>query len=187
MQGDLEEGVAGLEEFKRVFTAFATIKKTRAEEQEEEEEKERALAKENARKVAEAKAAAADEVEEDQPVGRRALRLKNRLSIAELKQLVDKPEAVDVHDCNSIDPKLLVILKSYRNTVTVPTHWLDRRKYLQNKRGIEKLPFELPHFIAATGIGEIRQTQVDVADGKSQKQNAREKMRPKQGACQCSS
>jgi hypothetical protein len=28
---------------------------------------------------------------------------------------------------------------------------------LQNKRGIEKAPFQLPHFIADTGVMEMRQ------------------------------
>jgi len=47
-------------------------------------------------------------------------------------------------DVTAADPKLLVHLKSYRNTVPVPPHWSQKRKYLQAKRGIEKPPFELP-------------------------------------------
>jgi len=47
-------------------------------------------------------------------------------------------------DVTAADPKLLISLKSYRNTVPVPQHWSQKRKYLQGKRGIEKLPFELP-------------------------------------------
>ena len=42
-------------------------------------------------------------------------------------------------------------LKSYRNTVPVPRHWPQKRKYLQGKRGIEKPPFELPDYIQETG------------------------------------
>jgi hypothetical protein len=48
------------------------------------------------------------------------------------------------HDVTSQDPRLLVHLKAYRNTVPVPRHWCQKRKYLQGKRGIEKPPFELP-------------------------------------------
>ncbi|KAK2648819.1 hypothetical protein Ddye_016308 [Dipteronia dyeriana] len=55
------------------------------------------------------------------------------------------------------DPKLLVFLKAYRNTVPVLRHWCQKRKFLQGKRGIEKQPFQLPDFIAATGIAKIRQ------------------------------
>ncbi len=39
----------------------------------------------------------------------------------------------------------------------VPRHWSQKRKYLQGKRGLEKPPFQLPDFIEATGIGEMRQ------------------------------
>ena len=42
------------------------------------------------------------------------------------------------------DPRLLVHLKAYRNTVPVPRHWCHKRKYLQGKRGVEKPPFQLP-------------------------------------------
>lgn len=49
-----------------------------------------------------------------------------------------------------------LLLQSYRNTVPVPRHWCQKRKYLQGKRGIEKTPFELPEFIAMTGIDKIR-------------------------------
>ena len=47
-------------------------------------------------------------------------------------------------DVTAADPGLLVHLKSLRNTVPVPKHWGQKRKYLQNKRGLEKLPFVLP-------------------------------------------
>src|SRR5690606_41606489 len=58
-------------------------------------------------------------------------------------------------DVTARDPTLLVYLKSYRNTIPVPRHWSQKRKYLQGKRGIEKPPFELPDFIASTGISRI--------------------------------
>ncbi len=61
------------------------------------------------------------------------------------------------HDVTSKDPKLLVHLKSLRNTVPVPRHWCFKRKYLAGKRGFEKPPFELPDFIKRTGIMEMRQ------------------------------
>ena len=49
------------------------------------------------------------------------------------------------------------LLQAYRNSVPVPRHWSQKRKYLQGKRGIEKPPFVLPDFIEATGIGQMRQ------------------------------
>lgn len=72
-------------------------------------------------------------------------------------QLVTRPDVVEMHDVTARDPKLLVSLKATRNSVPVPRHWCFKRKYLQGKRGIEKPPFELPEFIKATGIMEMRQ------------------------------
>lgn len=80
-----------------------------------------------------------------------------RLSVAQLKQLVSRPDVVEMHDVTAQDPRLLVHLKATRNTVPVPRHWCFKRKYLQGKRGIEKPPFELPDYIKATGIMEMRE------------------------------
>lgn len=38
---------------------------------------------------------------------------------------------VQIWDATAADPKLLVYLKSYRNTVPVPRHWCQKRKFLQ--------------------------------------------------------
>jgi splicing factor 3B subunit 2 len=54
-------------------------------------------------------------------------------------------------------------MQAYRNTVPVPRHWSQKRKYLQGKRGLEKPPFKLPDFIEATGIGEMRQAYQEKA------------------------
>ena len=37
-----------------------------------------------------------------------------KLTVSELKQLVDRPEVVEWFDCDARDPRLLVSLKSYR-------------------------------------------------------------------------
>ncbi|KAF9626080.1 hypothetical protein IFM89_030748 [Coptis chinensis] len=86
-----------------------------------------------------------------------------------------------VWDATAADPKLLVYLKSYRNSVPVPRHWSQKRKFLQGKCGIEKQPFQLPDFIAATGIEKIRQAYIEKEDGKKLKQKQRERMQPKMG------
>ena len=54
-----------------------------------------------------------------------------RMSVSQLKQLVKRPDVVEVHDVTAADPVLLVHLKAYRNTVPVPRHWCLKRKYLQ--------------------------------------------------------
>ena len=50
-----------------------------------------------------------------------------------------------------------LLVQATRNTVSVPRHWCFKRKYLQGKRGIEKPPFDLPDYIKATGIMEMRE------------------------------
>lgn len=108
-------------------------------------------------------------------------KLQRRMKIAELKQQCSKPDVVEVWDATAADPKLLVYLKAYRNTVPVPRHWCQKRKFLQGKRGIEKQPFQLPDFIAATGIEKIRQAYIEKEDSKKLKQKQRERMQPKVG------
>lgn len=46
-------------------------------------------------------------------------------------QVCLRPEVVEVWDVTAPDPPLLVFLKAYRNTVPVPRHWSQKRKYLQ--------------------------------------------------------
>ncbi|KAJ2852275.1 hypothetical protein IWW36_000418 [Coemansia brasiliensis] len=104
---------------------------------------------------------------------------KNRMSVAELKQIAPRPELVEWTDTSARDPELLVALKAVPNTVPVPIHWSQKKKYLQYKRGIEKPPFELPNFIKATGIMEMREAIQEKEDEKQAKTTARERMRPK--------
>ncbi|EKX45836.1 hypothetical protein GUITHDRAFT_71074, partial [Guillardia theta CCMP2712] len=114
-----------------------------------------------------------------QKLSKKKYKQLHRLSIAELKQLVKRPDVVEVWDVTSSDPRLLVYLKSYRNTVAVPRHWCNKRKYLQGKRGIEKPPFQLPHFIEATGIAKLRAAYEEKENEKNAKQKARAMSRPK--------
>jgi splicing factor 3B subunit 2 len=122
-----------------------------------------------------------DESNGEPKLSKKKLKQATRLSVAELKQLVHRPDVVEMHDVTARDPKLLVNLKATRNTVPVPRHWCAKRKYLQGKRGIEKSAFELPDFIRRTGICEMRQYLHEKEDSKSLKQKMREKIRPKMG------
>ena len=45
------------------------------------------------------------------PLSKRKLRKLNRMSVAQLKQGVEKPEVVEMHDVTAQDPFLLVHLK----------------------------------------------------------------------------
>lgn len=114
-------------------------------------------------------------------LSKRKLKKLTRLSVAELKQLVGRPDVVEMHDVTARDPKLLVQLKAHRNTVQVPRHWCFKRKYLQGKRGIEKPPFDLPAFIKKTGIMEMRASLQEKDEAKTLKAKMRERTRPKMG------
>ncbi|KAJ3389792.1 Splicing factor 3B subunit 2 [Entophlyctis sp. JEL0112] len=108
-------------------------------------------------------------------------KLEQRLSIAQLKQIVPKPEVVEWVDITAANPTLLVHLKSCRNSVPIPIHWQQKRKYLQGKRGIEKSAFELPDFIKQTGIMDLRQAVKDKEDSAKLKSKQRERVQPKMG------
>lgn len=123
-----------------------------------------------------------DEKKDDkEKMSKRKLKKLTRLSVAELKQLVNRPDVVEMHDVTARDPKLLVQLKAHRNTVQVPRHWCFKRKYLQGKRGIEKPPFDLPAFIKKTGIMEMRASLQEKDEAKTMKAKMRERVRPKMG------
>ena len=93
---------------------------------------------------------------------------KKLCRVAQLKALVKRPDLVEVifqistqsflqlWDVTSHDPVLLVYLKGMKNTVGIPRHWCQKRKFLQNKRGVLKKPFALPDYIEATGIAKMR-------------------------------
>jgi len=115
------------------------------------------------------------------PLSKRKQRKAARLSVAELKQLVKKPEVVEWTDVSAADPRLLLHLKSSRNTIPVPQHWSAKRDYLQGKRGIEKAPFQLPAFIADTGIATMRDAVKEKEANMSLKAKTRERVQPKMG------
>ncbi|KAI0124443.1 DUF382-domain-containing protein [Hypoxylon sp. NC0597] len=125
-----------------------------------------------------------DEEEErnTQPkLSKKKRKMMNKLSIAELKALVSKPEVVEWHDTSSADPRLLVQIKAQRNVVPVPSHWSLKREYLSSKRGIEKPAFKLPKFIADTGIAEMRDAVLEKQAEQTLKQKQRERVQPKLG------
>ncbi|WWC64658.1 uncharacterized protein I303_107269 [Kwoniella dejecticola CBS 10117] len=126
-------------------------------------------------------AKAAQRALDQEGLTRRERRKAAKLTVAELKQLVDRPEVVEWFDCDARDPRTLVNLKSYRNTVPVPSHWNAKRDYLAGKRGIEKPPYLLPPWIAETGIGEQRDAIKAKESEQTLRQKTRERVQPKMG------
>ena len=123
-----------------------------------------------------------DEEQDGEPkLSNKKRKEQSKLSIAELKALVKKPEVVEWTDTSSNDPRLLVALKSHRNVVPVPVHWALKREYLSSKRGVEKAPFALPKFIQETGISEMRDAVLEKQEQASLKQKTRERVAPKMG------
>ena len=122
-----------------------------------------------------------DEEEEDGGVSRKQLKLLRRLSLAELKLRAPRPDIVEQWDCSAADPVLTVHLKAVRNSVPVPRHWGQKRKYLQGKRGVEKPPWQLPDFLAATGIGKVRDAYAEKQDAQGLKGKGHERMTAKLG------
>ncbi|KAK2163247.1 hypothetical protein LSH36_83g04088 [Paralvinella palmiformis] len=175
-------------EFSRIFQAFKIAEPVISEPKKEEEKKEEAKKEEVPIK---ARGLIADDSDDDEDLragdddkpklSKKKQKKLNRLSVAELKQLVSRPDVVEMHDVTARDPKLLVHIKATRNSVPVPRHWCFKRKYLQGKRGIEKPPFDLPDFIKATGIMEMRLALQEKEDQKTMKSRMRERVRPKMG------
>ncbi|XP_078427418.1 proline-rich spliceosome-associated (PSP) family protein [Wolffia australiana] len=169
-----------LEDFKKVFEKFSFSDAAAGAE-----DVARSIEMANAEAKKEANADSDEDEKENEAkekgVSNKKKKLQRRMKIAELKQICARPDVVEIWDATAADPKLLVYLKSYRNTVPVPRHWCQKRKFLQGKRGIEKQPFQLPDFIAATGIEKIRQAYIEKEDSKKLKQKQRERMQPKMG------
>nr|XP_010954950.1 splicing factor 3B subunit 2 isoform X2 [Camelus bactrianus] len=177
--------------FKRIFEAFKLtddVKKEKEKEPEKLDKLENSAVPKKKGFEEEHKDSddnSSDEDQEKKPeapkLSKKKLRRMNRFTVAELKQLVARPDVVEMHDVTAQDPKLLVHLKATRNSVPVPRHWCFKRKYLQGKRGIEKPPFELPDFIKRTGIQEMREALQEKEEQKTMKSKMREKVRPKMG------
>lgn len=179
---------AELDEFRKIFQRFGTVEDLMAggdgndaldgDKDRDEEDKD---GEKRANGDNEEGPGGSDSEDDEEKLSRRKKKMANQIKIAELKQAAERPEVVEVWDVTAADPKFLVYLKSYRNTVPVPRHWSQKRKYLQGKRGIEKPAFKLPAFIEATGIGEMRQSYLEKQEQTKLKQKARERMAPKMG------
>jgi splicing factor 3B subunit 2 len=125
-------------QFAKIFEAFKIIDEKTAKKAEEEESKkkelQRSLELKKVPKFAEEEDLEdkKDNADDDKPkVSKRKLKQLTRLSVADLKQCVARPDVVEMHDVTARDPKLLVLLKATRNSVPVPRHWCAKRKYLQ--------------------------------------------------------
>ena len=82
---------------------------------------------------------------------------------------------------SAADPRFLIYLKSYHNTVPVPRHWCSKKRYLSSRTGPQRQLFELPDFIKDTGIVGMREAVKEKEDSQKLKTKAREQLKPKMG------
>jgi splicing factor 3B subunit 2 len=123
-----------------------------------------------------------EEDEDDRPkISKKQRKLQNKLTVAELKSQVEKPELVEWTDVSSSDPHLLIAIKGCKNVLPVPVHWQLKREYLSSKRGIEKPAFVLPPFIQETGISEMRDAVMEKQAEMTMRQKQRERVQGKLG------
>ena len=125
-------------QFAKVFEAFKIVDEKQVKQEEEEEAKKKELQRMlELKKVPkfndeeDLEDEKKDEDDDKPKISKRKQKQMTRLSVAELKQCVSRPDVVEMHDVTAKDPKLLVLLKATRNTVPVPRHWCAKRKYLQ--------------------------------------------------------
>ncbi|KAM9938193.1 hypothetical protein OXX80_002295 [Metschnikowia pulcherrima] len=110
------------------------------------------------------------------PLSKRQRRIREKIPISVLKSATSKPQAVEWYDADAPDPYMAVFMKTALNHVNVPSHWQQKKEYLSSKRGLERAPFQLPKYIANTGIAEMRNHDAD-----SLKKSQRDRVQPKTG------
>lgn len=86
---------------------------------------------------------------------------------------------VNWQDVNAPDPYLHVYLKTMHNVIPIPRHWTSKKGFLSSKRGEQKT-FDLPSFIKATGIQDMRNIGEDEND-ETLKARMRARVQPKSG------
>lgn len=120
-----------------------------------------------------------DSSSEGKTLSKRQLRKLNKVSLVDLKSSTLRPQVVEWFDIDSHDPFLHVMLKSQLNCVPIPSHWTNKRDYLSGRKGLEKLPFQLPKYILDTGIQDLR--NVDNEGDSTLRQQQRDRVAPKMG------
>ncbi|GFW68645.1 putative splicing factor 3b subunit 2 [Trichonephila clavipes] len=99
---------------------------------------------------------AEDEIEEKPKLPKRKLKKLSRMTVAELQQKVN--------------------LKASCNNIIIPQHWCFKRKYSQDKSGIEKLAWKLPDFIKPDGIMKVRRSSRETENRKTTKVKMRKRV-----------
>lgn len=122
-----------------------------------------------------------DESERVLTVSMQQIKKYGRPTIGMLKFLSRRPELIDPFDTDAPDPFTLAQIKNIRNIVPVPTHWAQKRKYLNYKKGSEISGYRLPSYLEKTGVSKMRQAILEIDEKRSLSQKQRDRARPKTG------
>ncbi|RZC03678.1 Splicing factor 3B subunit 2 isoform B [Glycine soja] len=97
--------------------------------------------------------------QKEKGISNKKKKLQRQMKIAELKQIFSRPDVVEGSGCGNHQAwTCRCLAMSILDSIFIYfSLW-----FLLGKRGIEKPPFQLPDFIAATGIEKIRQVFHDV-------------------------
>lgn len=114
-------------------------------------------------------------------VSKQQVKKYGRPTIGMLKSISRRPELIEPFDTDAPDPFMLAEIKNMRNCVPIPTHWCQKRKYLNYKKGSEVSRYRLPVYLEKTGIPQMRQAIMDFEEKRSLSQKQRERARPKTG------
>ncbi|KAH0795362.1 DUF382-domain-containing protein [Histomonas meleagridis] len=114
-------------------------------------------------------------------VSRQQVKRYGRPTIGMLKGLSRRPELIETFDNDAPDPYTLVEIKNTRNVVPVPSHWSQKRKYLNYKKGSEISRYRLPKYLEKTGIPQMRQALLEMEERKSLAHKQRDRTRPSVG------
>ncbi|KAH3662277.1 hypothetical protein OGAPHI_005526 [Ogataea philodendri] len=167
----VEEAPLGeYEEFKAVFDKFQS---RNDEDQTQEEQPENT---EN-NQIQSFEGLEGDDLPEQ--LSKRQFKKKYKIPLAYLKAESDKPELLEMADADSPDPRLLAYLKSQHNAILVPQHWAAAKGFLMGRRNYDRPPYQLPKFIADTGIIQMRSSMND--NESTLKQRMRERVQPRMG------
>ncbi|OHT03746.1 PSP family protein [Tritrichomonas foetus] len=104
-----------------------------------------------------------------------------RPTIGMLKSVSRRPELIEPFDTDAPDPFTLAEIKNVRNAIPVPTHWAQKRRYLNYKKGSEITRYRLPLYLEKTGVPQMRQAIIEMEEKRSLAQKQRERARPKTG------
>ncbi|GMM30475.1 U2 snRNP complex subunit [Martiniozyma asiatica (nom. inval.)] len=119
-----------------------------------------------------------EQLDAAQILSKRQQRKLKSIPLADLKATAPNAIIIDWQDTTAPDPFFHVYLKTLHNSVPVPRHWSSKKGFLANKRGETNI-YQLPPFIKATGIQEMRNHELSADE--TLKQKMRQRVQPKSG------